>query len=152
MKDRLRKHGRCRDKTKFKPLEEQARERQAKFKELDDFFQEARAYAKAKKAGAQGSATAPQVIPAWEAMMPYVAGELPVMVHADEIRQIKAAVNWAATNNLKMVLAGGRDAWMAADLLGAPAQIGELARGGVNVDMVLGLRLDRGLGSHGCRS
>jgi imidazolonepropionase-like amidohydrolase len=39
------------------------------------------------------------------------------MVHADEIRQIKAAVDWAATNNYKMILAGGRDAWMAASLL-----------------------------------
>ena len=34
------------DKEKFKSLEEQARERQKKIKELDDFFQEARAYAK----------------------------------------------------------------------------------------------------------
>ena len=39
-------------------------------------------------------------------------------------------------------------------LLGALAQIGELARGGVDVDGVLGLRLDAGLGSarHGNRS
>src|SRR5262249_45131562 len=31
--------------------------------------------------------------------------------------QIKSAVNWAATNHYRMILAGGRDAWMAADLL-----------------------------------
>src|SRR5436305_8993310 len=58
-----------------------------------------------------------QLIPAWEAMLPYVRGELPVMVHADEIRQIKAAVLWAGTNHFKIVIAGGRDAWMTADLL-----------------------------------
>ena len=41
------------------------------------------------------------------------------MVHAEEIRQIKAAVKWAQTNNFKIVIVGGRDAWMAADVLGA---------------------------------
>ena len=56
-------------------------------------------------------------IGAWEAMLPYVNGKLPLMIHADEVRQIKSAVHWAATNHYKMVLAGGRDAWMAADLL-----------------------------------
>jgi imidazolonepropionase-like amidohydrolase len=50
-------------------------------------------------------------------MLPYVRGELPITVHADEIRQIRAAVHWAATNHHKIILAGGRDAWMAADLL-----------------------------------
>ena len=39
--------------------------------------------------------------------------------NADEIRQINAAVNWAATNHYKIILAGGRDAWMAAGLLGS---------------------------------
>jgi len=39
------------------------------------------------------------------------------MIHADEIRQINASVTWAATNHYKIILAGARDAWMAADLL-----------------------------------
>jgi imidazolonepropionase-like amidohydrolase len=39
------------------------------------------------------------------------------MVHADEIRQINAAINWATTNKYKIILAGGRDAGMAASLL-----------------------------------
>jgi imidazolonepropionase-like amidohydrolase len=42
---------------------------------------------------------------------------LPVTVHADEIRQIRAAVQWAATNHYKIILAGARDAWRAAQLL-----------------------------------
>ena len=41
------------------------------------------------------------------------------MVHADEIRQIKAAITWAGTNRFNIVIVGGRDAWMAADLLAA---------------------------------
>jgi len=46
-----------------------------------------------------------------------VSGKLPLMIHADEIREIKSAVGWASTNHYKIILAGARDAWMAADLL-----------------------------------
>ena len=104
-------------KTKWKAMEDQAKERRAKLRALEDFFEDARTYAKAKDAAAKGEVPSPELIPAWEAMLPYVRGELPIMVHADEVRQIKAAVNWAATNHYKIILAGARDAWMAADLL-----------------------------------
>jgi imidazolonepropionase-like amidohydrolase len=100
------------DPSKWKSLEDQDKERRKKIRELEDFFDEARAYAKAK-----ASAKPPEKIPAWEAMLPFVRGELPLMIHADEVRQIKSAVNWAVTNQLKTVIAGGRDAWMIAELL-----------------------------------
>jgi imidazolonepropionase-like amidohydrolase len=102
---------------KGKSIEDQATERRAKMRATQDFFDEAKAYAKAKDASSKGSVSAPANIPAWEAMSPYVRGELPVMVHADETRQIKAAVEWAETNHYKMILVGGRDAWMSAELL-----------------------------------
>ena len=105
-----------RDKEKWKSLEDQAKERRAKLAALADFFDEAKAYAKAKGAATNGS-PAPEKIPAWEAMLPYVRGELPLVIHADEMRQIKSAVEWATTNKFKAYLAGGRDAWMLAGLL-----------------------------------
>lgn len=101
---------------KWKSLEDQARERDATLRGLADFFEEARAYARAKDAATNGM-SAPETIPAWEAMLPYVRGELPIVIHADEVRQIKSAVRWASTNRIKAFLAGGRDAWMVADLL-----------------------------------
>jgi imidazolonepropionase-like amidohydrolase len=104
---------------KAKSMEEQAADRRAKLRSAQDFFEEAKAYAKAKDASAKGSLSAPEKIPAWEAMLPYVRGELPIMIHADETRQIKAAVDWADTNHYKMILVGGRDAWMSAELLAA---------------------------------
>jgi len=107
----------ARDKSKWKSLDEQAKERAAKLRALDDFFKEAQAYAKAKEAASKGQATAPTPDPAWEAMLPFVRGERPLMVHADEVRQIRAAVAWAATNGWNIILAGGRDAWRVADLL-----------------------------------
>lgn len=104
-------------KAKAKSLEDQAKERFAKRQSIDEFFRDAQAYAQAKRAADAGHATAARRVPAWEAMLPYIRGERPFMVHADEIRQIRAAVDWALTNHYPMTLVGGRDAWMAADLL-----------------------------------
>ena len=100
-----------------KSLPEQAKERTAKLRAIDDFFAEAAHYAKAKAASVSGKGSGFEVVPAWEAMLPYIRGDLPIMIHADEIRQINAAVQWAVTNKYKMVLVGGRDASMAAELL-----------------------------------
>jgi imidazolonepropionase-like amidohydrolase len=107
----------ARDKSKWKSLEAQAKERRSRLKATEDFFDEAKHYAKAKEAAAKGGTPGPDIIPAWEAMLPYVKGELPIMIHASEVRAIRTAVTWAATNHYKVILAGGRDAWMAADLL-----------------------------------
>jgi imidazolonepropionase-like amidohydrolase len=104
------------DPAKWKSLDDQDKERREKLRELAEFFDEARAYAKAKDAATNGVAP-PEKISAWEAMLPFARGELPLTVHADELRQIKSAVAWAATNHFSIILAGGRDAWRAAGLL-----------------------------------
>ena len=101
-----------RNPAKWKSLEDQAKERAENLRQLDDFFAEARAYAKAKKGD-----KSLQIVPAWEAMLPVVNGEIPVTIHADEVRQIRAAVSWATTNGVKMILADALDAWRVADLL-----------------------------------
>jgi imidazolonepropionase-like amidohydrolase len=98
-------------------VEEQAKERDRKIKDLGDFFSDARAYAKARDAAQTNGASDPGLNPSWEAMRPYLNGQSPIMVHADELRQIKAAVQWAETNHLKIVIAGGHDAWKVAGLL-----------------------------------
>ena len=98
-----------------KSLDEQDKERRAKIKALDDFFQEARAYAKARNA-AQDNAGFLSV-PSWEAMLPVMRGDVPITVHANDARQIRAAVKWAETNRFKISIAEGRDAWQVADLL-----------------------------------
>jgi len=107
---------RARDKSKWKSLDDQAKERREKLKALDDFFAEARAYAKARDAAKNGALN-PGLNPPWEAMLPVVRGELPLTIHAEEVRQIRAAVNWAETNHFKITIAGARDAWKVAELL-----------------------------------
>ncbi len=101
-----------RNPAKWKSLEDQDKDRREKLRELDDFFAEAKAYAKARKGTNVFSP-----VPAWEAMLPVVSGETPVTIHADDVRQIRAAVSWATTNGVRMILAGGLDAWRIADLL-----------------------------------
>ncbi len=108
-----------RGRGKAKSPDEQAKERRTKLQSLADFFEEARAYAKAKDASANGGAPAVERIPAWEAMLPYVRGELPIIVHADDARQITSALNWATTNNYKLVLADARDAYKVAETIAA---------------------------------
>jgi imidazolonepropionase-like amidohydrolase len=100
-----------RDRSRWKSLEEQSRDRAARLRELDEFFAEARTYAKARR---DSSA---DIIPAWEAMLPAMNGQVPIMVRAGEIREIRAAVRWAETNKFNIVIVGGRDAAKAADLL-----------------------------------
>ena len=100
------------DPSKWKSLEDQDKNRLKKLRELDEFFAEARAYAKAKASSKSLDKT-----PSWEAMLPFLQGKAPLVIHADEGRQIKSAVNWAVTNQFQIAIAGGRDAWMVADLL-----------------------------------
>jgi imidazolonepropionase-like amidohydrolase len=104
--------------SKAKSPEDQAKERTKRMKELDDFFAEAHAYANARGVAAKDAKPAPPV-PAWEAMLPFVRGERPLIVHADDVRQIKAAVAWAESRKYQIILAGGRDAWRVAEELAA---------------------------------
>lgn len=105
---------RARNRERWKSLEDQDKERRERIKALDDFFQEARAYAKARDAA---PADAFLKVPSWEAMLPVVRGEMPITVHANDARQIRAAVKWAETNRFKIIIAEARDAWKVAGLL-----------------------------------
>ncbi len=102
-----------RDPDKYKSPKEQTRTRDKNIKAIDEFFNEVEAYARARKAGGADF----KKVPAWEGMLSALSGKQPIMVHANEVRQIKTAVAWAKRRKLKIVLAASRDAWQVADLL-----------------------------------
>lgn len=104
--------------SKAKSPDDQAKERTKRVQELDDFFTEAHAYANARGIAPKDGKPAARV-PAWEAMLPFVRGELPLIVHAEDVRQIKAALAWAGLRKYKIAIAGGRDAWRVAEELAA---------------------------------
>ena len=99
---------------------------------LKDVFAEARAYGKARAAEGKAGVPRHDLDPRLEALLPAIEGKVPVFVFADRLAQIRAALAWAKDENLKIVIAGGRDAWRAAS---------ELAAAGVPVvlDPVIGL-------------
>jgi imidazolonepropionase-like amidohydrolase len=102
----------ARDKEKWNSLEEQARQRRMRLKEIEDFFGEAESYA-----AQQHSET--KRVPAWEAMIPIVRNEIPLVIHADSFRQIKSALKFAGEHKYRVIICGGRDAWRLAKEIAA---------------------------------
>ena len=92
-----------------KSAEEQLQERDENIAELGRFIAEARAYHQARKTGKLH-----QHNTRLEAMIPVLEGTAPLYVHAAEIRQIHAALDWTAQENLKMTLVSSADACRAA--------------------------------------
>lgn len=83
-------------------------------KALDEAFADARAYGATRSAEKKIDHDA-----RWEAMGPLLEGKLPLVVAADEVRQIRAAVAFARREKVKLVILGGYDAPLCADLLKA---------------------------------
>lgn len=97
-------------------------------RDLKDAFATARAYRNAAAAVAAGKARARPTDARWEAMIPVIDRQVPVIVAADDVRQIQDAVSWAEEENIRLVIRGGRDAPYVADLL-ARKQIPVLVTG-----------------------
>ncbi|MBI1803395.1 MAG: amidohydrolase family protein [Ignavibacteriae bacterium] len=99
--------------------DEQKKARDKALDELRDAFRDARAYMKAKQAELQKNIPYHKTDLRWEAMIPMLEGKVPVLVNAEEIQQIEAAIAWAEQEGLKLVILGGYDSWRVADLLKA---------------------------------
>jgi imidazolonepropionase-like amidohydrolase len=97
--------------------EEQKKEQGSALKELMTAFHDARAYMTAKKAETEKGVPYHNTDLRWESMIPVLEAKIPVVVWADEIRQIQAAVAWAEQENIRIIIGGGYDAWRVADLL-----------------------------------
>jgi len=82
---------------------EARRNQQQQVQKIQDFFDAARRYQKAKAAG---EAVAPDL--RYEAMMPVLDGKQPLMITAVREREIREALEFAAREKLRIVLAGVR--------------------------------------------
>ena len=80
---------------------------------IDDLIQKARAYAQLKATRSPSFKHDLRL----EGMLPVISGEIPMFIHANEVRQIEAAVYWAERQSVKMVLVGGKDSWRVIQLL-----------------------------------
>ena len=93
----------------------QEKRRDEALEKLKNVFAEARAYAKAKAAEGKAGIPRHDDDPRLEALLPALDGSLPVIVLAQRVAQIRAALAWAREENVKLVLAGARDGWRVAD-------------------------------------
>jgi len=76
-------------------------------------FEDARAYQKAKAASGPHFEMDTKL----EAYLPVIEGKIPVIIHANEIRQIKSAVTWAEEEGVRPIIAGAGEIWRAAAFL-----------------------------------
>lgn len=111
----------------------QIENRNRQLRELDRTFDDARAYAIARRAAiasepssstSQAStqlSTQPVALfdARWEAMVPVLERSIPLIIRADEMGQIHAAVAFAKRQDVRCIIAGGRDADRCVDLLKA---------------------------------
>lgn len=82
--------------------------------QLAGYFEQARHYAQVLQAPGGASFARDLRL---EAMAPVIRGELPVMIFADTAREIRDSVEFCDKQKVKMILAGGNEAWKVKDLL-----------------------------------
>jgi imidazolonepropionase-like amidohydrolase len=99
---------------KEKPYSEAKKEYEKQLDQLADWIGQARHYAQAMQQ--TGGASFERDVKL-EAMVPVVRGEMPIVVFADKARDIRNAVEFCDKQKLKMILAGGTEAWKVKDVL-----------------------------------
>jgi imidazolonepropionase-like amidohydrolase len=99
---------------KSKPFAEAKQEYEKHVVELTEWLDRARHYALALGRGGPADYQRDLKL---EALVPVTRGELPVLVFADRARDIRNAVEFCDKQKLKMILAGGAEAYKVKDLL-----------------------------------
>jgi imidazolonepropionase-like amidohydrolase len=77
----------------------------ASLRQLREFFAQARAYRDARAAGRSALSDG-----RFDAMIAALDGDMPVVVAADDVRQIQDAIRWSEDEGLRLVIRGGEDA------------------------------------------
>jgi imidazolonepropionase-like amidohydrolase len=95
---------------------EKRRNQEKELERLGHLLEDAKAHAAALEAARAGGAPPPSDL-RLEALAPAARGEMPVVIRADAEDEIRAAVAFAGERGLKLIVAGGLEAWRAADLL-----------------------------------
>src|ERR1700683_184926 len=99
---------------KEKPYEDAKKEYDKAGNQLCDWLTRARHYAQAEEKGSPDLFVRDLKL---EALVPVVEGKLPVLVVADQARDIRNAIDFCTKQNLKMILASGAKSWKVKDLL-----------------------------------
>jgi imidazolonepropionase-like amidohydrolase len=101
---------------KEKPYADAKKEYDKQVEQLADWFEQARHYELSRGKASDGSYRRDVKL---ESMGPVVRGEVPVLIFADRARAIRNAVEFCEKQKVRMILAGGTEAWKVKDLLRA---------------------------------
>jgi imidazolonepropionase-like amidohydrolase len=82
------------------------KQREEKVRRLRELFQQAKAYAEARR-----QPSGPPLNPRLEALVPYARGSKPVVIQASRKQDIQEAIKLADDLKIKVILSGGLDAW-----------------------------------------
>jgi imidazolonepropionase-like amidohydrolase len=99
---------------KEKPYSEAKQEYDKQVNELTDWLERAHHFSQAMEKGSPAKYDRDLKL---EALVPVVRGEMPLLVFADRARDIRNAVEFCDKQDLKMILAGGDEAYKVKDLL-----------------------------------
>ncbi len=97
-----------------RPFSELKQEYEKRVTEIENWLERARHYAQAAENGSKDNFTRDEKL---EALVPAVKGEVPVLVMANDDRDIKNAVEFCEKQKLRMILGRGREAWKVKELL-----------------------------------
>lgn len=92
------------------PYAERKKRCEAQVRELEEFFESAARYRKARAAGGPGFRTDLK----FEAMLPVLEGRLPLLIRAEREKTIREALAFAAKQKVRMILQRAPQAWKVA--------------------------------------
>jgi imidazolonepropionase-like amidohydrolase len=108
------------DEPELKTFEERQRDKKKNqekdLNRLRNLLEEAKAYGAALDAAKSGAPLPRPDLP-MEALAPVARGAVPVIMRADTEDDIRGALKFAEERKLKLIIAGGLEAWRCADLL-----------------------------------
>jgi imidazolonepropionase-like amidohydrolase len=96
---------------------ERVRNQERELRRLTNLFEEARAYASARAAAKAGKIPPPRADLPMESLIDAATGAIPVVLRADDADDIRGAVKFAGERKLKLIVAGGLEAWKCTDVL-----------------------------------
>jgi len=108
------------DEPELKTFEERQKDKrknqEKELQRLANLLEEAKAYAAGVEAARNGGPVPLPDAPL-QALAPVARGELPLVFRADDEDDIRGAVKFAGDHGLKLIIAGGLEAWRCASLL-----------------------------------
>ena len=91
--------------------EEAQKKRQEQLDQLQEFLKQGRLYNNFKADAIAAKQTPPLTDPRYDALKPYLAAEKPVIIEANQRKEIAEVLLFAEAEKLKLILLGGTDAW-----------------------------------------